>query len=269
VLAGNCPFPGCREAKLLHLHIKTCSFDAPGGNNNNNNTASNSSGCPTLYNGCEQSRKLLAHYRRCRTIRATQAGQLAGRQHREHYCLVCSLVARQARSMLRPTSSSHHAKASVAPRNKTNNGSSISTSTNFSFLLGSAVHTGHNAKMPPPTARRRFMSPKIADESIASMLLDLKGSSTTSTTTTTITPSIGLPRSFESAEDDFIRTTAAAAAAAHHRARSASHAEPNETVVATRRRSVSCGGGAHDGCETIEEDEESESGAALLNDRYR
>jgi hypothetical protein len=62
-----------------------------------------------LYHGCDQSRKLLAHYRRCRNLRARQAGNGIGKQQHpslSHHCLVCSLVARQARTMLERSSPS-------------------------------------------------------------------------------------------------------------------------------------------------------------------
>lgn len=49
------------------------------------------------YHGCDQSRKLLSHYKRCRSLRAANK--------KNHYCLVCSLVARQARTMLLKPSS--------------------------------------------------------------------------------------------------------------------------------------------------------------------
>lgn len=41
---------------------------------------------------------MLAHYRKCRDIRARQAG--GSRRSQPHVCLVCSLVARQARNVL-------------------------------------------------------------------------------------------------------------------------------------------------------------------------
>ena len=92
IFVQNCRLPvtrcshlGCGEAKLIYLHLKTCSA-GPG------------SLCPTKHKGCDDSRKLLAHYRRCREIRARQTGQ-ANRQQ-QHACLVCSLVARHARNVL-------------------------------------------------------------------------------------------------------------------------------------------------------------------------
>lgn len=72
------------------LHMKVCS-------------AGGDFSCPTNHRGCDQGRKLLAHYKRCKSIRAKQVGQ-AGAARRDpaqqHSCLVCTLVARQARSIL-------------------------------------------------------------------------------------------------------------------------------------------------------------------------
>jgi len=84
----RCPHRGCAETKRLLLHIKTCPA-GPGFS------------CPVR--GCDSARKLLAHYRRCRDIRARQA---AGRclkppgQQQQHVCLVCSLMARHAKTLL-------------------------------------------------------------------------------------------------------------------------------------------------------------------------
>lgn len=81
----RCTHAGCADAKRVHLHLKTCpaGHDFP---------------CPTGYEGCLQARKLLAHYRRCRNIRARQ---VTSPSHKgQHVCLICSMVARQARSLL-------------------------------------------------------------------------------------------------------------------------------------------------------------------------
>lgn len=47
----------------------------------------------------------MAHYKRCRNLRARQVNQLSlndgnGDNPQQHVCLICSLVARQARSVL-------------------------------------------------------------------------------------------------------------------------------------------------------------------------
>jgi len=106
VLADVCSHQGCREAKLLNLHLKTC-------------PAGEGFPCPVGHRGCDQARKLLGHYRRCRKTRARQAGQLPSRRdpNQQHTCLVCSLVARQARSLLdkKPSSFSSSLESSAAP----------------------------------------------------------------------------------------------------------------------------------------------------------
>jgi len=83
---NRCSHAGCAEAKLMYLHLKTCSAELL-------------EPCPSSHPGCQDSRKLLAHYRRCRDIRARQAQNPAAKsQH--HVCLVCSLVARHAKFTL-------------------------------------------------------------------------------------------------------------------------------------------------------------------------
>jgi hypothetical protein len=66
---------------MMHLHLKMC-------------PASSIEGCPcpTHYHGCDQARKLLAHHRRCKGLRSRNASS--------SYCLICSFVARQARTVL-------------------------------------------------------------------------------------------------------------------------------------------------------------------------
>lgn len=54
--------------------------------------------CPRNYKGCTDARKLLAHYRRCRDIRSRQASNQMKTQ--QHACLVCSLVARNAKGSI-------------------------------------------------------------------------------------------------------------------------------------------------------------------------
>ena len=81
-----CGHVGCPEAKLMYLHLKTCS-------------AVLLEPCPSQHPGCQDARKLLAHYRRCRDIRARQA-QNPSTRSQQHVCLVCSLVARHAKFTL-------------------------------------------------------------------------------------------------------------------------------------------------------------------------
>mmetsp|Transcript_25700 Transcript_25700/g.47897 ORF Transcript_25700/g.47897 Transcript_25700/m.47897 type:complete len:233 (+) Transcript_25700:350-1048(+) len=69
---NRCSHAGCAEAKLMYLHLKTCSAELL-------------EPCPSSHPGCQDSRKLLAHYRRCRDIRARQAQNPAAKsQH--HVC---------------------------------------------------------------------------------------------------------------------------------------------------------------------------------------
>jgi hypothetical protein len=82
---NRCPHPGCPEAKLIYLHLKTC-------------TSGSGEPCPKQHKGCADARKLLAHYRRCREIRARQATNRSKTQ--QHVCLVCSLVARHVKGSL-------------------------------------------------------------------------------------------------------------------------------------------------------------------------
>lgn len=88
--ANRCSHSGCSEAKLIYLHLKTC-------------TAHGNNPCPTNRRGCQDARKLLAHYRRCRELRSRQTSSGLRTQH---VCLVCSLVARQARGSLEKSRSS-------------------------------------------------------------------------------------------------------------------------------------------------------------------
>lgn len=87
---SGCPHRGCSGTKKLLLHVKTCA-------------AGSDFECPQGYQECQQARKLLLHYRRCREARARQVGQLSGGRslrQQQHACLVCSLVARHARTVL-------------------------------------------------------------------------------------------------------------------------------------------------------------------------
>lgn len=141
VLGDRCPHTGCHEAKLLHLHIKTCA-------------AGVGFECPTGYHGCDQARKLLAHYRRCRAIRAKQVGQAPGRRDlsRQHVCLVCSLVARQARSTLERSSTSSARSSTVSTTKKVSSRKVVS-----SFMLNSdneIVPLVKKSIMPPPPPRK-------------------------------------------------------------------------------------------------------------------
>ena len=97
-----------------------------------------------MYHGCEQSRKLLAHYRRCRTLRSRLAtGNTSNSSNApqsttatlSHHCLVCSLVARQARTMLE--------QRTAPPPTTTTNGMNVfkSSSTNMKRNILSSSST--------------------------------------------------------------------------------------------------------------------------------
>ena len=79
----RCLHPGCAEAKLIYLHLKTCSC-----------STLDVEPCPTSHKGCADARKLLNHYRRCREIRSRQVASRS--RDPQHVCLLCSLVARNA-----------------------------------------------------------------------------------------------------------------------------------------------------------------------------
>lgn len=155
---------GCKEAKLLHLHLKMC-------------PAGMAFGCPTNHRGCDQGRKLLAHYKSCKSIRAKQVGQAGMRRDgaQQHVCLVCNLVARQARSVLerpKPSSTmtaSHNHYSSPSPAASATSTTVRKTGSRriiSSFMLDSSnrvVQIPANAllapasspkMMPPPPPRR-------------------------------------------------------------------------------------------------------------------
>jgi hypothetical protein len=110
-----------------------------------------------MYHGCEQSRKLLAHYRRCRTLRsrlATNGSNLNAQQSTastsastalSHHCLVCSLVARQARTML------EHRTA--PPPTTTTNGMNV-----FKSSSSSSTHMKRNIFSSSATTRQKMAS---------------------------------------------------------------------------------------------------------------
>jgi len=82
-----CPHVGCETTKSLLLHVKECS------------AGTGDFQCPDNYHGCYPARKLLNHYRRCREIRIRQIRSRIGRKQ-SHSCLVCSLTARYAKTVL-------------------------------------------------------------------------------------------------------------------------------------------------------------------------
>lgn len=171
VLAAKCPHAGCHEGKLLHLHLKTCKTTGP------------EFECPTRHNGCQQARKLLAHYRRCRSIRARQAGQPPGGggkrdSNAQQACLVCSLVARQARTMLLEGVNTQ--KLSANGSNKMPAPLKASAGTRkavSSFLLATDVGIVDPAvasSMPPPPRRSELSPPQFQMPSAPPIEVHLK-----------------------------------------------------------------------------------------------
>jgi hypothetical protein len=119
----------------MYLHMKTCTAD-PG------------VACPTSQKGCNDARKLITHYRRCREIRARQAGQHPKHKVQQHLCLVCSLVARHAKGVL-------DRNQSVNPRKP--NSKHVITPYNLGSERKLAVQNPSGA---PQSLRPRSTSPK-------------------------------------------------------------------------------------------------------------
>ena len=153
---GNkCQYPQCDETKRLLLHVKTC---AAGPDFN----------CPTGYHGCNQARKLLSHYRRCRELRQRQKNSKS-RKGQPYSCLVCSLMARQAMGSLKRSSiknnSSDESKSSIALEDKSIHiqqhavqvQASSCDATNFESKESSDEDV-HQNQMPPPPPRARTNS---------------------------------------------------------------------------------------------------------------
>lgn len=140
-LAGEqCPHSGCDDAKLILLHIKTCPVE-------------NCSECPVHYKGCQQSRKLLDHYRKCRDMRARQAGT-SSRRAQPHVCLVCSLVARQARNVLDGTKASTTSPLTVAHKAASGSRFSLKQPPTDTSVVVPKLDAGETKKdMPPPPPR--------------------------------------------------------------------------------------------------------------------
>ena len=58
--------------------------------------------CPHGYNGCQQARKLLSHFRKCRELRARQRRLIRLRQQSvqgPQFCLLCTLLTRHDRNV--------------------------------------------------------------------------------------------------------------------------------------------------------------------------
>ena len=140
--ANRCLHAGCAEAKLLHLHLKTCS-------------AGSGVDCPTNYNGCNQARKLLSHFRRCRSIRARQAGQHPSKvdPQSRHICLICSLVARQAKSVLETGVSPRRTTGILHPKTSKSTPGDRKVISSFTLSHDNMTVSPYIPKMPPPPPR--------------------------------------------------------------------------------------------------------------------
>jgi hypothetical protein len=133
--------------------------------------------CPTKHKGCDDARKLLAHYSRCRDIRARQAGQ----NQKQHVCLVCTLVARHAKSILdRSRSTSPRkpnlTKHSISPFHPNGDGKvSIQCATPGSQFFQPSPYLSDSSPqmMPPPMPRvcdntaRRYIRSDSLDSAMA------------------------------------------------------------------------------------------------------
>jgi hypothetical protein len=100
----------------------------------------NGNACPHNFNGCQQSRKLLAHHHKCRELRAKQAGRRT--KASQHVCLVCSLVARQAKNVLEGVTRKCNLKKQV-----------IASFTLTDTIPPTLHRRDSNAAMPPPPPR--------------------------------------------------------------------------------------------------------------------
>ncbi len=169
----NCPHRGCTDTKPLLLHVKIC-------------IAGPNFPCPTNYKGCNEARKLMAHYRKCKDVRSRQqqATGLVGRQllrpADQGSCLVCSLMARYAKSMMERTAAISHdnnnnlnsllkiGPSTAAATTTTSSTTTITSSimdrkviTDENGLVNFATHHPFHPKrtpsmtlMPPPPPRR-------------------------------------------------------------------------------------------------------------------
>jgi len=115
----------------MHLHLKCC----PAG--------SAEFECPSNHRGCTQARKLMAHYRRCKSARARRAGC---RDDAQQQCLVCTLVARQARTSL-------ERKANNGPNNSSKSGCSSLRNDNGALSSSTRRSCSDAAEMLPPPPR--------------------------------------------------------------------------------------------------------------------
>jgi hypothetical protein len=83
----NCPYPQCTETQTLLEHVQSCPV-----------STKPTSPCPTSCKGCNETRKLLAHYHKCKEIRSNQS-TTQSKHPQQSSCLVCSLMARYAKNV--------------------------------------------------------------------------------------------------------------------------------------------------------------------------
>lgn len=199
-----CAHVGCPEAKLMYLHLKTCSAELL-------------EPCPSSHPGCQDARKLLAHYRRCRDIRARQA-QNPSIRSQQHVCLVCSLVARHAKFTLdRKTTTPgragtcHKVGSTFIPSlilkeesfdDKSNTGTSSSSPT---VRLSQSLDENRGLlSSRPPSARFAFSRPANNGgsaqgfQALQAAVSCAMGSNSSTTATTTTLESIGEQQELQS-----------------------------------------------------------------------
>jgi hypothetical protein len=102
--------------------------------------------CPSGQNGCQQSRKLLNHYRKCREERARQRRQARFNQP-NNFCLICTLLARHDKAI----SENSLAISSPLPTN------SVSKRSNQTNTLS----TSFDKIYSPQVARRKARSKSV------------------------------------------------------------------------------------------------------------
>jgi hypothetical protein len=140
---------------MMHLHLKTCSA-----------TGSTKGPCPTHYHGCDQARKLLAHHRQCKSARhssmssstssSLRNGTLLSASRRSGsfdsqpaaHCLICSFVARQARTLLERGGGGAAGGSSAASGSGGGGGAGAAV---FGSLGSSLSSSWHARKHPPPS----------------------------------------------------------------------------------------------------------------------
>ena len=159
----RCPHRGCAETKRVLLHVKTCA-------------AGLNVCCPENYRGCEQAKKLLAHYRRCKDLRARSRNL----KQQPYVCLVCSLMARHARSLLEGNLQKSSMSKTERWRARIIDAKQPSEHRD---QLGIKIKTakkvdGENSLMPPPPPRLPREQPKIGKGSctISSLMNQLSTS---------------------------------------------------------------------------------------------